>query len=243
MYEEGFLNSAEIEKHIISLGDREYKERIEGYFKTGPGEYGEGDIFIGIRMPALRKEIKQFRDISPLLMAELLRSCYHEVRMFALLLMVHRFKSKNSAESEQEEIYNHYMENISFVNNWDLVDSSAHHILGPWLETRDHALLFELAHSESLWKRRIAVIATFHFINSGEYDDSFRLALLLIRDPEDLIQKAVGWMLREIGNRSREEEERFLRRHYRNMPRTMLRYAIEKFPENIRRAYLAGDIE
>lgn len=236
------MGREEIENHLKTLGDEAYKERIQGYFKTGAGEYGEGDLFIGIRMPALRKEIRKLKDIPVNQMIELLQSVYHEVRMFALLLMVHRFKAKKTSESEKQRIYELYLENSKYVNNWDLVDSSAHHIVGPWLKNRDREVLYDLARSESIWERRIAVLTTFHYIDLGEYEESLRLAALLIHDREDLIHKAVGWMLRKIGNREREVEEEFLRHHYREMPRTMLRYAIEKFPKEVRNDYLKGRV-
>ena len=229
---------AQIEAQLLSLADAEIAAHSQGYFKTGVGEYGAGDRFLGIRMPVLRRLVKKFKNTGPDVAEILLKSPFHEQRLFALLLLVARFQKGNSAE--QEMIYTLYLHNTRWINNWDLVDSSAHLIVGAWLETRDRAILYKLAKSDTLWERRIAIMATFHFIRQNDYSDALRLTEVLLHDPEDLIHKAVGWMLREIGNRDRQVESNFLQKHYQKMPRTMLRYAIEKFPEEKRQCYLKG---
>lgn len=211
---------------------------LQGYFKTGPGQYGEGDRFIGVRVPLLRKLAKQFRDLPLSECKQLLQSPIHEERLLALFILVMQFQKGD--EDEREKVYRVYLNNLRFVNNWDLVDSSAPRIVGVWLSNKDRTPLYDLARSPKLWRRRVAIMATLHFINQDDYKDTLRLAGLLLGDKHDLIHKAVGWMLREIGNRNRGQEEIFLKKHYEKMPRTMLRYAIEKFPVQKRKAYLAG---
>ena len=230
--------SAEIQRRLAALGDARVAEGSRRFFKTGPGEYGEGDLFRGIRVPVLRALAKEYRSV-PLPEAErLLRSTFHEDRLLALLLLV-RLYSRGD-ETLREKIYRLYLKNTRFVNNWDLVDSSAEHIVGAHLWERPRAPLGRLAKSEDLWERRVAVMATFHFVKRGEFRETLDLARALLSDREDLMHKAVGWMLREVGKRDPEAEERFLKENYRRMPRTMLRYAIEKFPEERRRRYLKG---
>ena len=211
---------------------------LRRFFKTGPGEYAEGDVFIGVRVPAIRAVCRDSRgarlkDVEPLL-----RSRVHEERLLALLMLVGMFSAAD--ETARRAIYKLYLSNTRFINNWDLVDSSAPQIVGGWLSGRSRAPLRTLARSRSLWERRIAMLATFHFIKRGEFDDAFAIADLLFDDGHDLIHKAVGWMLREIGVRDPAAERRFLATRYRAMPRTMLRYAIEKFPEAERKRYLQG---
>ena len=230
-----------IRARLESLADPRIAGSSQRFFKTGPGEYGEGDRFLGVRVPDVRKVAREFR-AAPLSAAfALLRSPLHEERLLALLMLVDRFA--RGTEEEQTRIYQEYRKRIrTCVNNWDLVDSSARDIVGAHLEHRDRAALYVLARSFNLWERRVAIIATFWFIKRGSFDDALAIAKLLLRDEQDLIHKAVGWMLREVGNRDRAVEERFLRTHYRQMPRTMLRYAIEKFPPERRKAYLDGAI-
>jgi 3-methyladenine DNA glycosylase AlkD len=213
---------------------------LQRFFKTGKGEYGEGDVFIGVRLPELRKLCRESRGISISEISRLLCSRVHEERLLALLLLVDAFHRGGVAQ--QREMYNLYLASTAFINNWDLVDSSAHHIVGAWLESRSRAPLRRLARSSSVWERRIAIIVTFHFITRGEFDDTLFVAGRLLNDSHDLIHKAVGWMLREIGNRNRTALRRFLKDRYRRMPRTMLRYAIEKLPEKERLAYLKGAV-
>ncbi len=225
---------------LRSLGDAAIAEHSARFFKTGKGEYGEGDRFLGIRVPVIRKQVRIFRDAPLRSVVALLRSKFHEERLLAVLLLVDKYRRGDAAQKQR--IFDLYLEHRAQVNNWDLVDSSAHLIVGPQLESGDRVLLYELAESDDLWDRRIAMMATYHYIRNDEFADALRLAAKLRDDEQDLIHKAVGWMLREIGNRDQAAEERFLERHYRRMPRTMLRYAIEKFPETRRRAYLDGTV-
>ena len=222
------------------LGDEAVAAHAARFFKTGKGEYGEGDRFLGIRVPVVRKQVRQFRNAPLRSVIALLRSTYHEERLLAVLLLVEQYERGDAATKQR--VFDAYLERRRYVNNWDLVDSSAHRIVGPQLGPGDRALLYELAASNGLWDRRIAMMATLHYIRLNDFHDALRLAALLRDDEHDLIHKAVGWMLREIGNRDRASEERFLERHYRRMPRTMLRYAIERFPERRRQAYLHGKV-
>jgi len=208
------------------------------FFRTGPGEYGEGDQFIGVTVPEQRKIARRYRDLPISEVSILLKHPIHECRLTALFILTDRFK--RGSDQEKETIAELYLQNTRYVNNWDLVDSSAHFILGPWLETRDRSLLDQLAASSPLWDQRIAMLACYHYIRHNDFTDALRIADALVNHPHDLIHKAVGWMLREVGNRDISVEERFLIPRYRTMPRTMLRYAIEKFPEERRKAYLAG---
>lgn len=219
--------------------DPEDARNLQRFFKTGPGEYGEGDVFVGVRVPVLRRLAREFRALPVDAAVELLRSPMHEERLLALLLLVGAHARGD--EEARVRIHDLYLASTRHVNNWDLVDSSAEQLVGAHLRDRDRSLLDRLAGSDSVWERRMAVIATFHFIKRGEFADTLRIAALLLRDRHDLVHKAVGWMLREVGKRDREVEEAFLREHCRAMPRTMLRYAVERFPEPLRRAYLRGE--
>jgi 3-methyladenine DNA glycosylase AlkD len=211
---------------------------LQRFFKTGPGEYGEGDLFLGIKVPVIRALVKKYqRDIDLEHIQTLLCSPYHEKRLFALLLMVAKFQT----EDNRQEIFDLYLVNTRHINNWDLVDASAPHIVGAFLQGKNRRPLYRLARSRDLWERRIAMIAAFHYIRQGEASPALEIAAILLHDEHDLIRKAVGWMLREIGKHcGLETEEAFLRLHCTSMPRTMLRYAIERFPEARRRAYLSG---
>lgn len=230
----------QLRRELKKKADPKRAKLLQGFFKTGPGEYGEGDVFLGITVPESRKTAKKFKDLPLADVKKLLKSKYHEERLVALLILVHVFQSE---EKKREAIYAFYLKNTKYINNWDLVDLSAHKIVGPWLEDKPRAILTELAKSKNLWERRIAILSTFHFINKGDCKDALRIAKMLLHDKHDLIHKAVGWMLREVGKRcSMKEEEDFLRKHYREMPRTMLRYAIERFPEKKRQGYLKGTI-
>lgn len=210
------------------------------FFKTSPGGYAEGDQFIGISVPDQRKVArKYYQQITMDEVKNLLHEPVHEYRLTALFIMVLKFENSKKA-AEKKAIVDLYLDSTSFVNNWDLVDSSADKILGVYLFDREKGILDELAQSNDLWKQRIAIIATFHFIKSYQYDDTLRIASILLRHKHDLIHKAVGWMLREIGNRDFEIEYNFLVNNYIEMPRTMLRYAIEKFDEDLRQRFLKG---
>lgn len=232
------INAGAISKVLHGLGDKDIAQHSQRFFKTGKGEYGEGDRFLGVRVPVLRQHIRQFRDAAPEAVLELLASDFHEERLFALLLLVEKFK--HGTERERGWIYRQYLAHTQYINNWDLVDSSADKIVGAWLQPRSRRPLYRLAKSKSLWERRIAIIATFHFIRQHDFHDALALCELLLGDKEDLIHKASGWMLREAGKRDLAAEKAFLDRHCAMMPRTMLRYAIERFPDADRRAYLQG---
>ncbi len=211
------------------------------FFKTGPGEYGEGDRFYGVTVPKCRKIAKAARGMKGSELAKLLKSPMHEEREVALFIMVDAFRRAQN-EEERRTLYNRYVRHRKHVNNWDLVDGSAPTIVGGFLEDKDRSQLYDWARTGNLWERRIAMLATFRYIKAEDYKDAIAIARILRDDGEDLIHKAVGWMLREIGNRDRAAEERFLKANYKKMPRTMLRYAIEKFPEKKRQAYLRGTI-
>lgn len=214
---------------------------LSRYFKTGPGQYGEGDVFIGVTVPKVRVVARAYRDLPLAAVEELLNSPMHEERLCALLLLVHNF-GRGDAKTRRA-IYRFYIANTKHINNWDLVDLSAPNIVGEYLrETKDSGvILVKLAKSKNLWQRRIAIMATFAFIKAGRHVPTFNIARILVRDEHDLIHKAVGWMLREVGKRiGQETEEEFLQRHYKQMPRTMLRYAVERFPRKLYRAYLQG---
>lgn len=234
------MTAQEISRALRKLADPVKAEHSARYFKTGPGEYGEGDRFLGIRVPEIRVQVKKFEAASLEDIQTLLVSAFHEERLFALLLLVRKFAKGD--DKEKSAIYDLYLKNTHRINNWDLVDSSASRIVGCYLESRDKKILYKLAKSTSIWERRIAVISTFQFIGKNQFEDALKLAKKLINDEEDLIHKAVGWMLREIGKRNVAVEKSFLLLHYKKMPRTMLRYSIEKFPEQERRRYLSGEV-
>lgn len=226
---------------LREMGNPEDAAFLQRYFRTGPGEYGAGDRFLGIRVPAVRKLVREHRGTPLHEVATLLRSAWHEARLLALLLLVDTYARGNG--DTREAVYRLYLASTAYINNWDLVDTSAPHVVGAHLAAGDRTELERLARSESLWERRIAMLATQHFIRRGELDTALRIAEMLVGDRHDLIHKAVGWMLREIGDRDRAAEEAFLRRHLATMPRTMLRYAIEKFPPDLRQAYLKGTVD
>lgn len=234
------MSVPEIQVKLRSLASEEHAKTAQWFFKTGPGEYGEGDQFIGVRVADLRRLAKELKATSIAEAFELLQSPIHEERLLALLILLHAF-TKGDATARQN-IYETYLRHTAFINNWDLVDSSAPHIVGAYLFDKSRKPLYKLVKSNSLWERRIAILATQHFIRQNDFTDTLQIAKLLLHDKHDLMHKAVGWMLREIGNRDLATEEVFLQAHYKTMPRTMLRYAIEKFPEPKRQAYLKGTI-
>jgi 3-methyladenine DNA glycosylase AlkD len=234
------MTAPEIHKHLQKLANPDKAKILQGFFKTGPGEYGEGDRFLGLVVPVIRKLAKQYQDTPIGEVKKLLMSAIHEERLLALLMLVQRYQKGD--DGLKKIVYGLYLESTGYINNWDLVDLSAEKIVGPYLRDRARRPLYRLAKSKSLWERRIAIISTFHYIKNHDYRDTLAVAELLLEDAEDLIHKAVGWMLREVGKRDMGVEERFLRAHYRSMPRTMLRYAIERFPESKRKKYLNGKI-
>ncbi|MEI7706757.1 MAG: DNA alkylation repair protein [Chlorobium sp.] len=227
-----------IRKSLEALANPEAALFAQRFFKTGAGEYGEGDIFRGIRVPVLRK-LSVTLDNTPLPEVILLLSSeYHEDRLLALLLLMRRFCQAH--EVDQSRIVDLYLAHTQLINNWDLVDISAPHIVGSFLQYRKRTPLYKLVLSESLWERRIAIIATLHFIRQSDFADALALAEILLQDKEELLHKATGWMLREIGKRNMAALEGFLLKHYQRMPRVMLRYAIERVPEERRQNYLKG---
>ncbi len=226
----------QLQQDLRKEADPAKKKVLQKFFKTGPGEYGEGDVFLGLTVPKIRKVVQQYKQLALSDIETLLNSEIHEERLCALLILVHKYQ-KGTPE-EKEAVYDFYLKNAKKVNNWDLVDSSAEKIMGPHLLNKDKDILYKLVKSDNLWERRIAIMTTFHFIKNNKFEDTLKLSEMLITDPHDLIHKAVGWMLREVGKRDQELEETFLKKHYKAMPRTMLRYAIEKFDEKKRKFYM-----
>ncbi len=231
-----------LRKDVQALANPKKAKLVQGYFKTGPGQYGEGDIFLGLTVPQSRSIAVKYKDLAYLEISALLKSKNHEERFIALVILINNYKYGN--EKDRKKTYNFYLKHLRYINNWDLVDLSAHSILGAWLMDKDRKMLLKLATSQNLWSRRIAVVATYHFIKYQKSSAwTFKIAEILLNDKHDLIHKAIGWMLREIGkNISHEEEEIFLKKHYKNMPRTMLRYAIEHFDPALRQAYMKNKI-
>ena len=225
---------------LRALANPEVAAHAARYFKTGPGEYGEGDKFLGLRVPQVRAVARAHREMPLAEVCKLLASEYHEERLCAALILVAQFQRGD--EKTRGAVYRAYVANLKYLNNWDLIDTSAPHIVGGWLQSHDRKQLYVWARSRDLWKRRIAIMSTFAFIRDGDFGDTLAIAEILLGDEHDLIHKAVGWMLREVGNVDRAAEEAFLKQHYKEMPRTMLRYAIEKFPEKRRQAYLKGRV-
>jgi 3-methyladenine DNA glycosylase AlkD len=234
------LTATAISRTLRSRANPDSVAILQRFFKTGPGQYGAGDRFIGVKVPVIREVCRECRGVPLAEVQELLRSPIHEERALALFLLVDAFAAGD--EAVRRRIYDLYLAHTAFINNWDLVDCSAAQIVGRWLRGRSTAPLNRLARSKSLWERRIAMIATFDGIRRGEFDDTFRIADLLLNDGHDLIHKAVGWLLREVGKRDGKAERAFLESRYRTMPRTMLRYAIERFPAAERRRYLKGQV-
>lgn len=225
------MNVEELKQELEELSDPEIAEIDKKFFKTGKGQYGEGDQFIGIRTPTLRKAVNKY-DLCLAEVQELLNSEIHEFRLAGVFVLIQLYK-KN-----KKEIVDFYLKNTSRINNWDLIDISAHKIIGDWLLDKDKSILYELAASDVLWEKRIAIISTYAFIREDKFEDTLKIAEILLNDKHDLIHKAVGWMLREVGKRNQKVEEEFLIKHVKQMPRTMLRYAIERFEEEKRQYYL-----
>jgi 3-methyladenine DNA glycosylase AlkD len=224
-------------KHDLQkLSNPEKAKILQRFFKTGKGEYGEGDVFLGITVPLQRKTAKKYSGLTVKELQKLLSSKIHEHRLTSLLILV--IKYNKATDTGKKEIFDFYLKNKKHINNWDLVDLSAEKIPGAYLFEKDKSVLYKLAESDNLWERRIAVMSTFYFIRNNQFDDTLKISGLLLNDKHDLIHKAVGWMLREIGKRDQETEERFLKKYYKTMPRTMLRYAIERFDEKKRMFYL-----
>ena len=230
----------QIINELLCYTDPEKANFLPKFFKVGPGEYGEGDQFIGVKVPDQRQVAKAHYTEIPLEdVSLLLQSPIHEHRLTALFILVYKFE-KLKIKQQQAEIVDFYLKHLPSINNWDLVDSSADKILGAYLFDKEKDLLYRFAQGGNLWEQRIAIIASFYFIKRNEFSDTLKLAQLLLHHKHDLIHKAVGWMLREIGNRNFETEYTFLQEHYHEMPRTMLRYAIEKYEPELREKFLKG---
>lgn len=229
-----------LEKRIQKKSKSKKSKVMQRFFKTGSGQYGEGDIFLGLAVPEQRAIACDFLGLNFDHIKKLLKSDIHEKRLIGLLILVERFKK--SDKKGRKIIYNFYLENLNRVNNWDLVDLSAYKIVGKFLLNKDKEILYDLAKSDNLWKRRISVISTFEFIKNNKFDETLYISKILLNDKNDLIHKAVGWMLREVGKKNEVILENFLKKHYKKMPRTMLRYSIEKFKETKRKKYLRGEV-
>ena len=230
----------EIKKELDKYASPEKAAHHQRFFKTGKGQYGEGDIFLGVTVPNTRKVAAKFNNAGLDVLDQLIRSKYHEHRFLALIILVNQYPK---AEKRQKEaIFRFYLDHMEFINNWDLVDVSAYKIIGPHLENRDKTMLVDLAGSSDLWQRRIAMLSCFHYIRKKEFSLALSIADILKHDSHDLIHKAVGWMLREIGKRDLAAMKKFLDPVYKTLPRTMLRYAIEKLPQEKRQKYLKGEI-
>jgi 3-methyladenine DNA glycosylase AlkD len=230
-------SAAAAHRRLTALADPSRVQGLQRFFKTAPGEYAAGDRFLGIRVPVVRHLARACQDLPLREVERLLESPWHEARLLALLILVRQYQRGDA--TRRAAIYRCYTHNRHRINNWDLVDCSAEHIVGAHLRQTDRRFLRRLAASASVWDRRMAILATFHYIKTGEHDETLAIARLLLTDPDDLVQKAVGWMLREVGKRNPQVEKAFLHEHGASMPRTMLRYAIERFPEKVRRRYLA----
>jgi len=231
------MNASSLKKELNSHKNPEKIPTYQNFFKTGKDEYGEGDKFLGLTVPLQRKISKKYQDMSLIEIQKVLQSKIHEHRLTALLILV--LKYKKTSDQEKKEIIEFYLKNTRYINNWDLVDLSAHYTLGDYILDKDRSVIYKLARSKNLWEKRIAMLTTFAFIYNGEYKDTIAIAEILVNDDHDLIHKAAGWMLREVGKRvSLKEEERFLKKYHKTMPRTMLRYAIERFPEAKRKMYM-----
>jgi len=226
----------QIKEDLQNLANPEKAKVLSRYFKTGKGEYSEGDVFLGISVPEQRKVAKNFKDTGFDDLRRLLQSKIHEYRFTALEIL--NFKYDGADNIRKKEIVDFCLKNINRINNWDLVDTFAPYVFGDFLNGKNKKVLYRLATSETIWERRIAIISTFAFIKNNLFEDSFKIAEILLNDKHDLIHKAVGWMLREIGKKDRNAEEEFLKKHYKKMPRTMLRYAIERFSEDKKRVYM-----
>ncbi len=224
----------DIKKELQKHARPDKAKILQRFFKTGKGQYGEGDKFIGVTMPEQRAIAKKFTQLSLTEIQALLNSKVHEHRMTGLIVLVNKYKQSK----DKKKYYDFYLKNTNRINNWDLVDVTSPHVVGHYLFDKDRSILYQLARSKDLWEKRISIISTFYFIREEDFNDSLKIAEILLKDKHDLIHKAVGWMLREIGKKDQAVEERFLIKHYKHMPRTMLRYAIERFDEKKRMFYM-----
>lgn len=230
------MSLTKLRKELFKFKDSEQAKNLSGFFKTGNGDYGEGDKFLGIKMEPQRVIAQKYKELPFSSVQSLLDSKYHEERMLGLLILLYKYQGSD----DKEVVYKFYLKNWKAINNWDLVDVTTPQIVGDYLLDKDRDVLYKLVASNNLWKKRIAILATFPFIKKNQFEDILKISKILLQDKHDLIHKAVGWMLREVGKRDMKAEEEFLKKHYKKMPRTMLRYAIERFPEERRQAYLKG---
>lgn len=233
-----------IERIMLDLQNTCQAETLKRFFKTGKGQYGEGDLFLGIKVPQIREVVKKYgKTCSDTQMESLIKSPYHEIRLCALLVLVQKYGHAKKDKDLQRQYIDFYLSHTFYVNNWDLVDLSCYHLTGDWYMDKDKTLLYDMAaHGKNIWEQRIAMVSSMQWIRHHQYDDCLQMADILLHHPHDLIQKAVGWMLREVGKRDELLLKSFLRTRYRHMPRTMLRYAIEKFSPQERDKYLKGKI-
>ncbi len=229
---------AELRKEMEECSNEEKAKLYQRFFKTGPGQYGEGDVFMGLTMPETRAISSKYTEMPIEEVQELLNSEIHEHRMSALLIVIQKYRKAN--KEEKRKLYEFYLKNMSRINNWDLIDVTASHVVGDFLfnNKEEKEMLYKLAKSNDLWEKRISVISTFRFIKENEFEDSINISEILLNDKHDLIHKAVGWMLREIGKKDQEIEEEFLRKYHKTMPRTMLRYSLEKFTKDKKDFYM-----
>jgi 3-methyladenine DNA glycosylase AlkD len=233
------MSLKEIKRDIEQLANPKQAMLLQRFFKTGKGEYGEGDVFLGLKVPVQRSVAKKYKELSLTDIQQLLNSKIHEHRLIALLILMQKYDAADEDTMLRKQIFELYLKNTHNINNWDLIDLSAPNIVGNYLLDKDRSILYKLAKSNSIWEKRISMLATFEFIANGEVKDTLAIAEILVNEKHDLIQKAVGWMLREAGKRvSQGEEEKFLKKHYKTMPRTMLRYAIERFNDKKKKFYM-----
>ena len=226
---------SQLKQDLNKLEHKEKTKILQRFFKTNKGEYGEGDIFLGIKVPEQRKIANKY-DLNLKQIQELLSSKIHEYRLTALFTLIQKYKKAN--QTEKQEIFNFYLKNTNNINNWDLVDLSAPKILGDYLLNKERTTIYQLAKSNNLWENRISILSTYQFIKNNQFEDTLNISKILLTNKHDLIHKAVGWMLREIGKKDLQILEQFLKQHHKQMPRTMLRYSIEKFSKAKRKVYL-----
>ena len=236
MFNRSFMAVSNVKKELLKNRNKEQAKHLSGFFKTGKGQYGEGDVFLGIKVPVQREIVKKFKDAELKEIQELLNDEFHECRLTGLLILVNKYKNSEN----KREIFDFYLKNTKRINNWDLVDLSAPNIVGSFLldKKKERKILYSLVKSKNLWERRIAVLSAFSFLRNNDHEDILKIAEILLKDEHDLIHKAVGWMLREVGKRDKEVEVSFLKKYYQKMPRTMLRYAIEKFNDRERKFFM-----
>jgi 3-methyladenine DNA glycosylase AlkD len=230
------MANSSVKKELLKNRNKEQAKHLSRFFKTGKGQYGEGDVFLGIKVPVQREIVDKFKNVDLKEIQELLDDEFHECRLTGLLILVNKYKKTD----DKREIFDFYLKNTKRINNWDLVDLTAPNIVGDFLldKKKEREVLYSLVKSKNLWERRIAILSTFTFLRNKDFKDVLKISEILLKDKEDLIHKAVGWMLREAGKRDKEVEVSFLNKYYQKMPRTMLRYAIEKFSDKERAFFM-----